>query len=176
MATNKVTFTKLALKKKDEVKTIKWGEIEIEVKQYLPIDDKINIAQNVLNNSADDNNFANPMKVDVNFNLELIYHYTNITFTDKQKEDVTKLYDLFEESGLLSKIIMAIPEDEYNDLVNYTQDTIDAFYKQQNSALGIMEKIVKDYKDLDFDAIKIQQEIGDPNNISLLKDIVNNFG
>ena len=176
MATNKVTFTKLGLKKKDEVKTVKWGEIEIEVKQYLSIDDKISIAQNVLNNSADDNNFANPMKVDIYFNLELIYHYTNITFTDKQKEDVTKLYDLFEESGLLSKIITAIPEDEYNNLINYTQDTIDAFYKQQNSALGIMEKIVKDYKDLDFDAIKIQQEIGDPNNISLLKDIVNNFG
>ena len=176
MATNKVTFTKLALKKKDEVKTIKWGDNEIEVKQYLPIADKIKIIENVLSNSADDNNFANPVKVEVYFNLELIYNYTNITFTEKQKEDITKLYDLFEENDLFSQIISAMPVTEYQLLYDWTQETIDAFYKHRNSAMGIMEQISTDYKNLDFDAQSIQNKIADPENMKLLKDVMTKLG
>lgn len=176
MAINKVTFTKLALKKKDEVKTIKWGDNEIEVKQYLPIADKLKIIENVLSNSADDNNFANPVKVEVYFNLELIYNYTNITFTEKQKEDITKLYDLFEENGLFSQIISAMPVTEYQLLYDWTQETIDAFYKYRNSAMGIMEQISTDYKNLDFDAQSIQNKIADPENMKLLKDVMTKLG
>ena len=176
MAINKVTFTKLGLKKKEEVKSFNWGDNIIEVKQYLPINDKINIIENVLRNSADNNNFANPMKVDLYFNLELLYHYTNITFTDKQKEDVTKLFDLFEENGILVEVIKNIPEEEYKNLLYWTQDTIDAFYKYKNSIMGIMEQISTDYKDLDFNANKIKDEIADPNNLTLLKDVMEKLG
>ena len=176
MATNKVTFTKLALKKKEEVKTIKWGDNDIEIKQYLPVEDKIKIIENVLRNSADDNNFANPVKVEVYFSLELLYNYTNITFTEKQKEDVTKLYDLFEENGLFAQIITAMPETEYTLLYDWVQETIDAFYKHRNSALGIMEQISTDYKDLDFDAQKIQKKLADPNNMTLLKNVMTKLG
>ena len=75
MAINKVTFTKLGLKKKEEVKSFNWGDNIIEVKQYLPINDKINIIENVLRNSADNNNFANPMKVDLYFNKYLFWEH-----------------------------------------------------------------------------------------------------
>ena len=176
MASNKVTFTKLALKKKEDVKIITLGENVVEVKQYLPINDKIDVIINVLNNSQDKNGFANPLKIDVYFNLELIYYYTNINFTDKQKEDITKLFDLFEESGSLLKIIKTIPEDEYNNLLNRTQETIDNFYKRQISALGIMEQISADYKDLDFNAEAIQKKLADPNNLSFLKSVMTQLG
>ena len=89
----KVPFTKLGLKKIEDTKTISICDQDVEVKQYLPISDKINIITNVIENSADDNNFANPVKVEVFANLEIMYAYTNISFTDKQKEDPTKLYD-----------------------------------------------------------------------------------
>ena len=54
----KVSFTKLGLKKKEGIKNITINDQVIEVKQYLPISDKINIITNVIENSADDNNFA----------------------------------------------------------------------------------------------------------------------
>jgi hypothetical protein len=38
---------------------------------------------NVINLSADDNNFANPVKVSVYTTLEMIDAYSNITFTEK---------------------------------------------------------------------------------------------
>ena len=170
------TFLKLGLKKKDEIKTITINGQEVNVKQYLPIDDKLKIIENVLRNSADDNNFANPVKVEVYFNLELVYNYTNISFTEKQKEDATKIYDLLEENDVFPDVIAAMPIDEYQLLFDWVQETIDAFYKYRNSVLGILDQVSADYKDLDFNANNIQEKIADPNNLTLLKDIVNKLG
>ena len=172
----KVSFTKLGLKKKEEIKNITINDQVIEVKQYLPISDKINIITNVIENSADDNNFANPVKVEVFANLEIMYAYTNISFTDKQKEDPTKLYDLLEENGVIAEVIAAIPETEYALLLGWIDETIEAFYTYRNSVMGIMEQISADYSNLSLDATEIQQKLADPQNLELLKDIMTKLG
>ena len=109
----KVSFTKLGLKVNQEIKIIEFNEQTIEVKQYLPINTKLEIISNVINASADENNFANPVKISVFTTLEIMYNYTNINFTDKQKEDPTKLYDMIISSGLVAEVVKAIPESEY---------------------------------------------------------------
>ena len=165
-------FTKLGLTKKEEIKNITINDQVIEVKQYLPISDKINIITNVIENSADDNNFANPVKVEVFANLEIMYAYTNISFTDKQKEDPTKLYDLLEENGVIAEVIAAIPENEYALLLGWIDETIEAFYKYRNSVLGILDTISADYSNLSLDATNLQKQIADPENLKLLKSIM----
>ena len=172
----KVSFTKLGLKKKEEIKNITINDQVIEVKQYLPISDKINIITNVIENSADDNNFANPVKVEVFANLEIMYAYTNISFTDKQKEDPTKLYDLLEENGVIAEVIAAIPENEYALLLGWIDETIEAFYTYRNSVMGIMEQISTDYSNLSLDATEIQQKLADPQNLELLKSVMTKLG
>ena len=172
----KVSFIKLGLKKKEEIKNITINDQVIEVKQYLPISDKINIITNVIENSADDNNFANPVKVEVFANLEIMYAYTNISFTDKQKEDPTKLYDLLEENGVIAEVIAAIPENEYALLLGWIDETIEAFYTYRNSVMGIMEQISADYSNLSLDATAIQQKLADPQNLELLKSIMTKLG
>ena len=172
----KVSFTKLGLKKKEEIKNITINDQVIEVKQYLPISDKINIITNVIENSADDNNFANPVKVEVFANLEIMYAYTNISFTDKQKGDPTKLYDLLEENGVIAEVIAAIPENEYALLLGWIDETIEAFYTYRNSVMGIMEQISADYSNLSLDATAIQQKLADPQNLELLKSIMTKLG
>lgn len=172
----KVSFTKLGLKKKEEIKNITINDQVIEVKQYLPISDKINIITSVIENSADDNNFANPVKVEVFANLEIMYAYTNISFTDKQKGDPTKLYDLLEENGIIAEVIAAIPENEYALLLGWIDETIEAFYTYRNSVMGIMEQISADYSNLSLDATAIQQKLADPQNLELLKDIMTKLG
>ena len=172
----KVSFTKLGLKKKEEIKNITINDQVIEVKQYLPISDKINIITNVIENSADDNNFANPVKVEVFANLEIMYAYTNISFTDKQKENPTKLYDLLEENGIIAEVIAAIPENEYALLLGWIDETIEAFYTYRNSVMGIMEQISADYSNLSLDATEIQQKLADPQNLELLKNIMTKLG
>lgn len=172
----KVPFTKLGLKKIEDTKTITVCDQGIEVKQYLPINDKINIITNVIQNSADDNNFANPVKVEVFANLEIIYAYTNISFTEKQKEDPTKLYDLLEENGVIAAIIEAIPQSEYTLLLGWIEETIDAFYTYRNSVVGILEQISTDYSNLEFDAASIQKKLADPENLELLKGVMSKLG
>lgn len=39
---------------------------------------------------AEENGVYNPMLLEQRFNLNLVYMYTNITFTEKQKEDESK--------------------------------------------------------------------------------------
>ena len=87
----KLAFTKLGLKTNTDIETLEFNEQTIEIKQYLPVNDKLTLISEVINNSADENNFANPVKVEVYVTIAIIEAYTNITFTDKQKEDIPKL-------------------------------------------------------------------------------------
>lgn len=173
----KIAFTKLGLKKKDEVKTVNINNNVIEVKQYLPINDKLALISRVINLSHDSsNNFANPVQVEVIGTIEIIMAYTNLSFTEKQKEDYAKLYDLLEENGITKDLISAIPEDEYAFLIDGINESIEAVYKYQNSVLGILDSVAQDYSNLEFDASKIQQELADPQNLELLKGIMSRLG
>lgn len=172
----KVSFTKLGLKTNQEIRCIECNEQIIEVKQYLPINDKLELISNVINASHDDNNFANPVKVSVFTALEIAYNYTNINFTDKQKEDPTKLYDMLTSSGLMSLIFDTIPENELGTVFSGVKDSVEAIYTYRNSVLGILESISADYSQLNFDAEEIQKKLGDPNNMAFLKEVLTKLG
>jgi hypothetical protein len=98
--------------KSKEEKEIKFDNVSIKVKQYLPVNDKLNLISAVINESADDLKFYNVGKLEIFKTLEIIKNYTNINFTDKQLEDVPKLYDLLVSCGLADEIINQIPEIE----------------------------------------------------------------
>lgn len=176
MASVKPTFAKLKLQKNTDTKVVKIGEFDIEVKQYLPVEEKLKLISNVINYSADENNFANPVKVDVFGTLEIIYSYTNLAFTDKQKEDPANLYDVLISSGVADELIAAIPELEYAAVIDGINDCIHAVYTYKNSLKGILEDVVDDYKELNLDATDIQQKLADPDNLELLKTILTKLG
>ena len=172
----KLSFTKLGLKPNNEIINIPFGEHFIEVKRYLPVEEKLDLISRVLELSHDSNNFSNPVKVDVYTMLEIIDKYTNITFTDKQKENPTKLYDLVVGNGLAAAVVNAIPGAEYEVLTDAINRTIKSVYKYQNSILGILDTISQDYSNLNLDATEIQKKLADPNNIELLKSIMTKLG
>lgn len=172
----KVSFTKLGLKKNEDVGILHINEQDIEVKQYLPINEKLELISSVINSAADENNFSNPVKENVFLTLEILYHYTNINFTDKQKEDPVKLYDLVVSSGLVNKVTDLIPEEELDEVINGVAQSVKAIYTYRNSALGILESISQDYSALNLDATEIQQKLADPDNMALLKQILTKLG
>ena len=172
----KVSFTKLGLKKNEEVGILHINEQDIEVKQYLPINEKLELISSVINSAADENNFSNPVKENVFLTLEILYHYTNINFTDKQKEDPVKLYDLVVSSGLVNKVTDLIPEEELDEVINGVAQSVKAIYTYKNSILGILESISQDYSSLNLDATEIQWKLADPDNMALLKQILTKLG
>lgn len=170
----KVAFSKIKVKVDDSTKIISiTPDVEIEVKQYLPIQEKLGLIGRVVELAHDqDYNFSNPVKCDVFRDLEVVFAYTNITFTDKQKEDLPKLYDMLKSSGILDAIIKAIPGEEYWGLVNGISNSVESIYKYQNSVLGIMDTLKTGYDQTNFDVENLQKVVGELASSPLIKDIV----
>ena len=172
----KVSFTKLNLKKNENIKTIEICGQDIEVKQYLPIQEKLQLISDVINLSATENNFENPVQVDVYTSIKILDAYTNISFTEKQMEDVAKLYDLLDGNKVFADVFAWIPKSEYDVVVNGIKDTVKALYTYKNSAMGILENITQDYSNLNLEASEIQQKLADPQNMAFLKDVLTKMG
>lgn len=173
--TEKVTFDSLKVNKVAEDKIIKINNKEIVVKQYLPVNDKLNLIGRVLSAiSGNEYNFINPVQLDVYTTIEIIKAYTNIEFDiDALPAD---LYDQLEQEEIANQVISAIPETEYNFVIDGVQDTVSAYYAYQNSVLGILENVTQDYSNLNLEATDIQKKLADPDNLALLKDVVKKLG
>lgn len=172
----KVPFTKLKCKINIDEVPVQIGEETIAVKQYLPIQEKLELIGNVIMAAHEqDENYSNPVKAGVYRDLEVIFAYTNISFTDKQKEDLPKLYDMLYSSGVITEVLKNIPEDEYMEIVFGVRDSIEAIYKYQNSVLGVLDTIKTDYSDTDFDLSKMQEALSS-SDLSVIKDVISKLG
>ena len=105
----KVSFTKLGLTKPQIFAELCINEQVIEVKGYLPVNEKLELISEIVSGAADENNFYNAPKGHVYFILGIVKYYTNITFTEKQLENPQKLYDLIVGNELDALILNAIP-------------------------------------------------------------------
>lgn len=172
----KVAFTKLGLIKNVEVASFDWNGQTVEVKQYLPIQEKMDLIAAVLNQCQDENNFINEAKMQLFMNLEIVYKYTNINFTEKQKEDPAKLYDLLAGSGLFDDIFTVLPQREYKSIVMWLSKTAEHIYEYRNSIYGILDAMNTDYKNLDLDVDSLREKMADPKSLELLKDVLTKLG
>lgn len=172
----KLPFNKLGIKLDNSVEIIEFNNNKIEIKKYLPIQEKMVMVSNIINLAADENKFYNPMKLEIFSVLEIIENYTNINFTEKQKDDPAKLYDSIISSGLNKVIFDSINPKEIEFIASSLDLTVKAIYAYQNSVMGILDAISQDYGDLKLDAESIQKLLADPNNLSLLKDVLTKLG
>lgn len=173
----KVTFNKLNLTKNTEIKNIDINENIIEVRQYLPVEEKLELISYIVNMAHDeDYNFSNPVKVEVFAGIGIIKYYTNITFTEKQLENPAKIYDLLNSNNVINNVIAAIPSNEYNEIRTGIEDTIKSIYQYQNSVLGILDTIGQDYSDLNLEADTISEKLSNPDNMKLLRDVLAKLG
>ena len=174
----KLAFTKLSLGKNQEIKTFKYNNESIEVKQYLPVEDKLALIENVIDKAYDtQTEFCNTVKVNVFLLIETIQKYTNITFTEKQLEKPEKLIDLIVgNTEFFTAFLGALPEGEYEKLQNIAIDMIDKLYTYKNSVLGILDTVSQDYSQVNYDVNAIQEKITNPENLQLLKQIAPMIG
>ena len=134
----KVSYASLKLKTNTEVTTVDFNDTKIEILKYLPVSDKYDLIMATLSKAAEDVLY-NPLKVDMYFHLHLVYMYTNISFTDKQREDELKLYDTLNSNGIINLVLENIDEMEYETLSTYLEEIIeqDLDYKTTVSYLLI---------------------------------------
>lgn len=151
-------------------------EIKFNVKHYLPMKEKLELVSNIINQSIDDNGFYNPMRVKLYMTLEIVYAYTNLSFTDKMKEDPFKLYDILTSTDIYKQIIDVIKSEDIDEIEDNVWESIESIYNYKNSVMGILDTISTDYSNLNLDAAEIQQKLADPENMQLLKDVLSKLG
>ena len=139
----KVSYANLKLKTNKEVKTFKVGDQEIEVLQYLPVEDKYDLIMVTLQ-KAEENGIYNSLMLDVYFHLHLIYMYSNLSFTDKQKENEFKLYDAIKSNGLLNAFLEAFDEAEYDELLGHIEEMMDMILTYKNTAGAVLQSVIQD--------------------------------
>lgn len=119
----------------------KFKGLEIEVKQYIPILDKIELVSPAANGCISEENglftVQNSVK-NIAYKLAIIKAYTNITLP----KDEFDAFDLINESGILQAVMNAIPKSELEELDTLLHDMIEEqkeIYMQNNT----LENIVK---------------------------------
>lgn len=137
----KVSYLNLKLKVDNSIKKIE--NTEIEVLQYLPIEDKYDLINIALQKSRVEGKY-NPLLLDMYFHLFIVYMYTNISFTDKQKENEYKIYDTLKSNRLLDTILTYIPDDEYNELYSFLLENLEKREKYDLSIAGFISTIIND--------------------------------
>lgn len=139
----KISYTNLQLKVNTNVKTVDFNGHAIEVLQYLPIEDKNDLIVIAAQNAFQEGIY-NPLLLDELFHLYLVFMYSNITFTAKQKENLHKLYDVLKSSGLMDTVIQQIPESEYSDLFTHLEEYVSLNTKYNRSAAGLVNSLITD--------------------------------
>ena len=112
----KVSYTNMKLKVNTEVNTFEFAGQKIDVLKYLPAKDKYDLLMITLQEATEQGDAYNDFLISMPFELNLVYMYTNISFTEKQREDEFKLYDTLKSNGFFNLFYQALNEDEYNEL------------------------------------------------------------
>lgn len=155
---NKVSYAKLNLKVNNQTNTFKFMDNEIEVLKYLPVEDKYDLIMIALQ-KAEEDGIYNELKLDMYFHLYLVYMYTNISFTEKQKENELKLYDALQSNGFIDQLLQTMDTVEYRHLLHLLSTIKDDLKYYKNTAGAILQRIITDM----------------PKQAQAAADIINNF-
>ena len=78
------------------------------------------------------------------FHLHLVYMYTNISFTDKQREDELKLYDTLNSNGIINLVLENIDEMEYETLSTYLEEIIEQDLEYKTTVSYLLNSFLVD--------------------------------
>ena len=169
----KVSLTKLNKIKSLDPIDIKIGEETISVVQYLPLEKKLTVMQNIIEQAGNnEEGFYNIVKLTVFYTIEMLRVYTNISFTEKQLEDPQKLYDIIVLNNIWETVKDSIPEKERDYIWDNTCALAREITEYNHSALGILKLMSDDYENLNFDVQEITEKLSDRTNLDLVRNLL----
>lgn len=134
-------FKDLDIKVNKTYKTINFKGQDIKIAEYLPIDEKIALIDIALQKSMY-NGMVHPLQLKKYYELGLIYMYTDVIFSDEDRADEAKLYDVLYCSNFINDVIKAIPAREIQTLAEMLKETKIAIEKHKVSVVGIIETLI----------------------------------
>lgn len=151
-------YSDLNLKINTDYNIASIGNNEIKVLKYLPTNDKIDLIQIALQ-KANEGGVYNEIKLDMYFNLYLVYMYSDLEFSEEEKNDEFKLYDELNCNNIIISIIGAMEDDEYDNLISYLTTMKENNEKHMLSTAALFQTFIQDM----------------PKNAAAAAEIVDNF-
>lgn len=164
-------YSKLNLKIDNSVKTFTFNEQKISVFQYLSIKDKYDLLMDVLEKSKTDDVY-NDLKVDTLFHMYLIIFYSDINFTEEEKNNVEEVYDEIYSSGFLDCFLKAMNPKEYSFLYETLQSLMLNLQEYNSTLVSYLKSFSNDLPKQTAAAAKMVEEF-DPEKYQNILNFVN---
>ena len=139
--------------------TITINDQQINILNYLPVSDKVDLIEITLQKAEMENHLYNQTLLDIFFDLNILYLYTDIEFSDEDREDELKLYDILETNGVIEEVVKNMNEDEYNYLRNTLMIQKGNRMRYRTTAAAAIQSFIQDL----------------PRNAAAAQEIVNSF-
>ena len=133
-------------------------DVQIKVLQYLPIEQKNDIIQLTMQNS-EENGLFNQLLLDMYFHLYICYLYTDIDFTEEEKDNAPATFDILMSSGVINQVISAMNPDEYKTLHQVLTTAVENKTKYKSTVASVINSFIEQL----------------PINAENAEDIIKNF-
>lgn len=133
-------------------------DCQIKVQKYISIKDKNDLIAITLQ-KAEEDGIYNEVLLDVYFHLNIIYLYTDLEFSNEDREDELELYDILETNDIIDRVIGIIGEEEYSNLKELLVTMRDRKLHYDNTAAAVLRRFITDL----------------PKNAAAAREIVENF-
>lgn len=157
-----------------EYKEFEFNGATIQVRQYLPFQEKLDLISDIINSSGDDQGFYNSAKLSFFEDMKIMQAYTDIEFDDSTES--MQVYDTLCAGGFFPKMYELIPGSEINFIIENAEDTIDNIYRYRNSVYGVLDALKTDYSDLNLDVDKLTEQLSNKENVKFLKEVIDELG
>lgn len=160
--------------KKVEVEVIE--DKKLEVLTYLPIREKTEMLQFIVNNVIDPKTgCASPIRMEIYFSIAVCHWYGGIDFSNEDMAKISDVYDALELNKVIQTIIDHVPYDEINFMRELAEETVADVARYNSSAAGIVQSMVDSSGSLDRQLNDIIQKVQSKEGLELL-DMIKNEG
>lgn len=165
-------------KKYSKAKEIDIGlgeDYKLNVLQYLPIQGKANLLQYVIGSAIDDSTGCfSPIRVNVYYCIGVMRAYCGVHFDEDV--DILEAYDKLESTGIIDKVMEAIPEDERKYMETLINDTIEDVTRYNTSIAGMIQNMSDKTEGLDEQLRDILERVKNREGLEILGEIKNVVG
>lgn len=147
----------------------------INVLQYLPVNEKAELIQFVVNSAIDEyTGCFSPLRVEIFFAIAICKWYAAIEIEDLS--DIAAAYDLLDSTGFIGNVMANIPKDELKFISDLMRETVDDIARYNNSAAGIIQNMSNSSEGLSSNIEDILKKIKEGQGLELLSEIKNVVG
>ena len=170
-----VTLKDLKLQDETQVSIVNINGVEVEVKKYVGVQDKMAIINIAIQESLDSNGMIVKPIAEAMVSLYTVYIYSNIVFSKDEKDSQIDTYNLLEKTGVIDAIVGAIPKVEYETLIEAYEAVVDDHFKYRTSSASAIIEIFESLPKM-IDSMNTGLEEFNLENLQVLNGVMKGMG